>query len=142
MKLGRGGGAGELNGFLDAGSSIRGDLHFEDNFRVDGRVVGRIVSKGDLVVGKDGEVDGEVEVMNLYVFGTLRGGVKARKRVEISTGSKIFADIECETFDIEDGAQFEGHCKMRGRGNHERSVDRISESRQAVVALPSPESRE
>lgn len=142
MKLGRGGGAGELNGFLDAGSSIRGDLHFEDNFRIDGRVVGRIVSKGDLVVGKDGEVDGEVEVMNLYVFGTLRGRVKARKRVEISAGSKIFADIETETFEIEDGAQFEGHCKMRGPGSPDRSVGRISESRQAVRALPHRESGE
>lgn len=136
MKLGRSGGAGELNGFLDAGSSIRGDLHFEDNFRVDGRLVGRIVSKGDLVVGKDGEVDGEVEVMNLYVFGTLRGKVKARKRVEMSAGSKIFADIETETFDIDDGAQFEGHCKMRGRGGAERSVGSISESRQVPRVLP------
>jgi len=142
MKLGRSGGAGELNGFLDAGSSIRGDLHFEDNFRVDGRLVGRIVSKGDLVVGKDGEVDGEVEVMNLYVFGTLRGKVKARKRVEMSAGSKIFADIETETFDIDDGAQFEGHCKMTGRGSPERSVGRMSENRQAVGVQPRSESRE
>jgi cytoskeletal protein CcmA (bactofilin family) len=142
MKLGKGGGSGELNGFLDAGSSIRGDLQFDDNFRVDGRIVGRIVSKGDLVVGKNGEVDGEIEVMNLYVFGTLRGKVKARKRVEISAGSKIFADIETETFDIDDGAQFEGHCKMRGRGSPERSVGKISEGRPAVTVVPRSESRE
>lgn len=133
MKLGRGGGAGELNGFLDAGSSIRGDLSFEDHFRVDGRIVGRIVSKGDLVVGEDGEVEGEVEVTNLYVFGTLRGKVKARKRVEISAGSKIFADIETETFDIDDGAQFEGHCKMTGQGSP-RNLTRTREE-------PGPESR-
>ena len=120
MKLGRSGGSGELNGFLDAGSSIRGDLHFEDNFRVDGRIIGRIVSKGDLVIGKEGEVDGEIEVMNLYVFGTLRGKVKAKKRVEISDGSKIYADIETESFDIDDGAVFEGHCKMRGQVHPER----------------------
>ena len=120
MKLGRSSGKGELNGFLDAGSSIRGDLHFEDNFRVDGRIIGRIVSKGDLVVGKEGEVDGEIEVMNLYVFGTLRGKVKARKRVELSDGAKIYADIETESFEIDDGAVFEGHCKMRGQVHPER----------------------
>jgi cytoskeletal protein CcmA (bactofilin family) len=142
MKLGRGAGAGELNGFLDAGSSIRGDLHFEDNFRVDGRIVGRIVSKGNLVVGKEGEVDGEVEVMNLYVFGTLRGKVKARKRVEISAGSKIFADIETETFDIADGAQFEGHCKMRSQDSPESSGGMVSDSRQSVGVPPSSERRE
>lgn len=142
MRMGRGGGSGELNGFLDAGSSIRGDLHFEDNFRVDGRLVGRIVSTGDLVVGEEGEVDGEVEVTNLYVFGTLRGKVKASKRVEIAAGSKVFADIDTETFDINDGAQFEGHCKMRGKATPEGSFGRISESRHAVGTHAHPESRE
>lgn len=136
MKLSRSSGAGELNGFLDAGSSIRGDLHFKDNFRVDGRLVGRIVSRGDLVVGKDGEVDGEIEVMNLYVFGTLRGKVKARKRVEISRGSKIFADIETESFHIDDGALFEGHCKMRGPVDSDRSVGKVAEARLPARVLP------
>jgi len=142
MRLGRSSDSGELNGFLDAGSSIRGDLHFEDNFRVDGRLIGRIVSKGDLVVGEDGEVDGEVEVKNLYVFGTVRGKVKARERVEISRGSKIYADIEAQTFHIDDGAQFEGHCKMRGKGGPEPSVGEIAVARRAEGVLPRRNSRE
>jgi len=125
MRLGRSSDSGELNGFLDAGSSIRGDLHFEDNFRVDGRLIGRIVSKGDLVVGEDGEVDGEVEVKNLYV-----------------RGSKIYADIEAQTFHIDDGAQFEGHCKMRGKGGPEPSVGEIAVARRAEGVLPRRNSRE
>lgn len=141
MKLGRGGGGRDLNGFLDAGSSIRGDLRFQDNFRVDGRLVGRIVSEGDLVVGLGGEVDGEIEVTNLYVFGTLRGKVKARKRVEISAGSRVFADIETETFDIDEGAQFEGHCKMRGQDGPERRVDRRPRSGEFVGVAPRWEER-
>ena len=45
---------GELNGFLDAGSHIQGELHFEDTFRIDGKVTGKIQSAGDLVVGERG----------------------------------------------------------------------------------------
>jgi cytoskeletal protein CcmA (bactofilin family) len=141
MKRGRARVQGELNGFLDAGSSIRGDLHFEDNFRIDGRLVGRVVSKGDLVIGEAGEVDGEIEVRNLFVFGTLRGKVMARKRVEISKGSKIYADIETQCFQIDDGALFEGHCKMSGKGRPETRARSQAGDRQAVAATAAPESR-
>lgn len=138
MKRSSGGGSGELNGFLDAGSSIQGDLLFEENFRVDGRLVGRIVSKGDLVIGVEGEVDGEVEVRNLYVFGTLRGKVTARERVEISKGSRIYADIETQSFHIDDGALFEGHCRMTGKGGPEPMVgkDKASRHTRAMPARP------
>ena len=44
---------GELNGFLDGGSRIEGELHFKDTFRVDGSLVGKVSSQGDLIVGKE-----------------------------------------------------------------------------------------
>ena len=75
---------GDLNGFLDAGSHIEGDLHFEDTFRVDGRLSGRVVSKGDLVVGEQGQVEGEIRVGRIFISGTVKGSVRAVQRVEIT----------------------------------------------------------
>ena len=80
---------GELNGFLDAGSHIEGDLNFEDTFRIDGRVTGRIRSKGDLVVGEGGVVDGEISVGRLLVSGTVKGRVQATDRVEVAAGKRL-----------------------------------------------------
>ena len=37
--------AGELNGFLDRGSTYPGELEFEDTMRIDGRFAGKITSK-------------------------------------------------------------------------------------------------
>ena len=78
---------GDLNGFLDAGSHMQGELTFEDTFRVDGKLTGKVTSKGDLVVGERGVVDGTVEVGRLYVSGTLKGTVKADRRIEITASS-------------------------------------------------------
>ena len=64
---------GDINGFLDAGSHLTGELHFEDTFRVDGKVTGTIISKGDLVVGEPGCVEGEIEVARIFVSGTVSG---------------------------------------------------------------------
>lgn len=103
---------GDLNGFLDAGSHIQGDLLFEDTFRVDGKVTGKILSDGDLVVGVGGEVDGEVVVGTIFVSGTLRGRVKATKRLEIASGGRVYATLETPSLVIEDGAFFEGQSAM------------------------------
>ena len=52
----------DLNGFLDNGSHLQGELRFEASFRVDGKLTGTVESEGDLIVGESGEVEGEVRV--------------------------------------------------------------------------------
>jgi cytoskeletal protein CcmA (bactofilin family) len=87
-------------------------LHFEDTFRVDGKVTGKVVSDGDLVIGAGGEVDGEVTVGRVFVSGVLRGRVKTSKRLEIAAGGRVFATLETPSLVIEDGAFFEGQSAM------------------------------
>ena len=106
---------GDLNGFIDRGSELRGELHFENNFRVDGRIVGTVISEGSLVVGDHGEVEGEVKVGRVFVAGTVKGSVEAGRQVQIAPGGKVYADISTPSLVIEDGAVFEGHCSMGRR---------------------------
>lgn len=103
---------GDLNGFLDAGSHINGELHFEDTFRIDGRLTGQAISAGDLVIGESGEVDAEIRVGRIFVSGVVRGKVEATTRVEVTAGGKLLADIKTPSLVIEDGAIFEGRCAM------------------------------
>jgi cytoskeletal protein CcmA (bactofilin family) len=103
---------GDLNGFLDAGSNMSGELNFEDTFRVDGKLTGKVSSKGDLVVGERGVVDGEISVSRVYVSGTLKGKVKAAQRIEITAGGRLLGDIQTPTLVIEEGGFYEGHCTM------------------------------
>jgi cytoskeletal protein CcmA (bactofilin family) len=112
MSLRGKGPTGELNGFLDKGSHLKGELHFDQTFRVDGKVTGKIVSEGDLVVGTRGEIEGEVSVGRAFVSGTVRGRLRATRRLEISSGGRVYADLETPSLVIEDGAQFEGSCAM------------------------------
>ncbi len=103
---------GELNGFLDGGSHIQGELNFEDTFRLEGKVTGNIKSQGDLVVGEHGEVDGEIQVGQLFVSGTIKGTIEASGRVELTAGCRVTASIKSPVLVIEDGAYFEGRCAM------------------------------
>jgi cytoskeletal protein CcmA (bactofilin family) len=117
-------GQGDLNGFLDRGSHLQGELRFEASFRVDGKVTGSVTSTGSLIVGDGGEVDGEVAVGRLFVSGVLRGAVKASGRIQVAPGGKVYADLVTPSLVIEDGAVFEGRCSMTGEPRaSERTAD-------------------
>ena len=132
--LGRGA-HGELNGFLDSGSHIEGDLHFEQTFRVDGKVSGKVISEGDLVVGEKGEVAGEIRGGRGFVSGTVGGTIRAAGRLEIGVRGRVFGELETPSLVFEEGAHFEGTCTMAApsdkslEATHPKVVGRISQGR-------------
>lgn len=112
MFRGTGAQQGDLNGFLDAGSQMEGKLTFDDTFRIDGNFKGEVVSKGDLIVGERGEVDGEISVRRVFVSGVVKGVLRAGERVEITATGKVLADVYTPTLTIDPGAFYEGRCSM------------------------------
>jgi cytoskeletal protein CcmA (bactofilin family) len=104
--------SGDLNGFLDRGSSFKGELEFEDTMRIDGRFNGRIRSKNELIVGESAHIEGEVHVGRIAISGTVVGKIIADQRVEIHRNGKVYSDIETPTLIIEEGALFQGNCTM------------------------------
>ena len=109
MKSGKG---GDLNGFLDNGSSFTGELEFEDTMRIDGKFNGRIRSKNELIVGESAHIEGEIHVGRIAISGTVVGKIQADQRVEIHRNGKVYSDIDTPALIIEEGAIFQGNCVM------------------------------
>jgi cytoskeletal protein CcmA (bactofilin family) len=101
-----------LNGFLDKGSQLTGDLQFEETFRIDGRFEGKIRSGSELILGDTAEVTGEIDVARLSVNGSLKGTVRATERVELHPRARVEADVTTPVLKIEEGARFDGSCRM------------------------------
>ncbi len=125
--------SGELNGFLDAGSHMQGELRFDNTFRIDGRFNGTIISDGDLVVGDRGDFEGEIRVAQVFISGTVKGEIQAQRKVQIAPGGKVFADLETPSLIIEDGAIFEGRCSMVSKG---KSSERVQAGPARISPLP------
>ncbi len=104
---GRKGGA-VLNGFLDRGARFEGTLSFEDTFRIDGVLKGKIVTKNELVIGEGAAIDAEIHVGRLSVSGNVRGIIYARERVEVHAGARLQAEINTPSLLVEDGAIIQG----------------------------------
>ena len=119
--------SGDLNGFLDRGSSFKGELEFEDTMRIDGRFNGRIHSKNELIVGESAHIEGDIHVGRVAISGTVVGKIVADQRVEIHRNGKVYSDVDTPALIIEEGAIFQGNCVMgeRDRGVKGGSVTAI-----------------
>ena len=103
---------GDLSGFLDVGSHFEGELKFEQSFRVDGKVIGKVFSDGDLVVGERGEIDGEIRVGRLFVSGLVKGEVYATRRLAIHPRGRVEGKVHARALVIEEGGVLEGASSM------------------------------
>ncbi len=104
-----------LNGFLDRGSHFKGELTFEETFRIDGRFEGKIRSGAELILGDSADVDADIQVGRLSVNGKLQGSVHATERIELLARSRVFATLESPILKVEEGAFFQGACQMSER---------------------------
>ena len=101
-----------LNGFLDKGSYLKGELSFEETFRIDGKFEGKSPSGSELILGDSAEVDAEIHVERLSINGSLKGTVRASERIEIHPRARVTADLQTPVLRIEEGAFFQGSCDM------------------------------
>ncbi len=101
-----------LNGFVDSGCRIKGEVTFENAFRVDGHVEGTIHSSSELIIGGKGVVEGEIHVARCLIGGSVRGSVDASESVTLHASAKVWADIHSPVIVMEEGAFLEGRVAM------------------------------
>ena len=104
---------GNLSGFVGSGTVVTGEANFKALMRVDGHLSGRITStSGTLIVGANGKVDANIEVAVATIQGTVNGDIIASQRLEIGRAGRVNGNIQTPSLIIEQGALFEGSCKM------------------------------
>jgi cytoskeletal protein CcmA (bactofilin family) len=82
--------------------------------RVDGHLSGRVSSQdGTLIVSSGGQVDADIEVSVAQIYGTVNGDVTASKRIELGRVARVTGNIQTPALVIEQGAIFEGSCRMQ-----------------------------
>jgi cytoskeletal protein CcmA (bactofilin family) len=97
---------------IGQGSIIKGDITTEGDLRIDGTLVGSITTKGRLVVGESGIVEGEVVCQNALIAGTLKAKIQVHELLSLKSTANLVGDIITNKLAIEPGANFTGSCSM------------------------------
>ena len=104
---------GNLGGFVGNNTHLTGDASFKGMMRVDGHLSGKISSgDGTLIVSTNGQVDADVAVATAKIYGTVRGNITATGIIELGRTARVMGNIRTPSLVIEDGAVFEGDCRM------------------------------
>ena len=94
------------------GTSIKGDIKCESNIRIDGIFVGDLITKGRLVVGPNGKIEGNVTCQNAELEGQIKGKIQVQQLLTLKSTAKVDGDMVTDKLAIEPGAAFSGACSM------------------------------
>jgi cytoskeletal protein CcmA (bactofilin family) len=96
------------------GTTIKGDIVSEGDFRIDGKLTGSITSKGKIVVGQSGSIDGEIICQNADISGTIKAKLTIEQLLTLKSSANLSGDVITGKLAIEPGAKFTGTCNMGG----------------------------
>jgi cytoskeletal protein CcmA (bactofilin family) len=115
-EFGRG---GELNSIIGKGTWIQGDMKIQNSIRVDGRILGNIQATDTVVVGKEGEVEGNIQAKHVLLAGRVKGNIHVPGKIALETRAVVLGDIKASRLVIEEGALFNGKCAMKENEKYE-----------------------
>lgn len=97
---------------IGAGTTINGEIKSNGDIRIDGTLTGKVHSKGKVVVGNTGVIEGEIYCQNADFSGTISAKVEVLGLLTLKATTKLKGDINTNKLAIEPGARFTGTCNM------------------------------
>lgn len=97
---------------LVEGTKIIGDIISESNLRIDGEIKGNVATSAKVVIGETGLITGNLTCMEADVEGRVEGKLTIEGLLILRETSRIDGDIFTSKLHMEEGAVFEGVCKM------------------------------
>lgn len=97
------------------GAVVEGTLNAGSDIRIRGKVVGKLNVEGRAIVAQEGEVNGDLVATNADVAGTVHGQIDVSGTLVLKATAQVTADIKTSRLVVEEGAVFDGKCKMGGK---------------------------
>ena len=101
-----------INTVIGAGTEFVGDLFTKDTARIDGVIRGNVQSAGMVIVGTNGQVEGNINAVDISISGMIKGDMVAQNRIEILSSAHIEGNITTKSLCIDEHAVFQGVCNM------------------------------
>jgi cytoskeletal protein CcmA (bactofilin family) len=95
-------------------TTIVGDVFSEGDFRIDGKVEGKVKTNGRVVIGKSGVANGKIECTNADIEGEFSGELFVENLLTLKATAKISGEVVISKLSVEPGAEFNANCTMKG----------------------------
>lgn len=97
---------------IAAGTRIEGDIETDGVIRIEGRVEGSIRAARQVLIGRQGEVVGDIATREAVIGGRVQGTIHASERLEVQSTSTITGDIETCAIAVVEGGKINGTVRI------------------------------
>jgi cytoskeletal protein CcmA (bactofilin family) len=97
---------------IGAGTTMKGDITSNGDLRIDGTLVGNIHCSAKVVIGANGNVQGDINGQQADIMGKVSGTIKVKDLLQLKGGSVVNGNLEAAKLQIEPTANFNGECHM------------------------------
>ncbi len=104
-------GEGSLS-IIAAGLTITGNLETDGTVKIEGKVEGSIRAGRQVLIGRQGEVQGDITTREAIIGGTVCGTITTSERLEVQGTSTITGDIHTKAIAVVEGGQINGTLRI------------------------------
>ena len=97
---------------LSSDVEIKGNIKFQNELIIDGKIEGEITSPGILTVGENADVRGEIKTKSCTILGRVHGNITVDERCELKGRAQLIGDLKAARLVIEEGATFVGKSEV------------------------------
>lgn len=102
----------KIDTLIGKNTNIEGNLKAEGAIRIDGKIKGDVILTGNLIVGDQGYIKGNVRADSVHLSGIIEGNVTSVDQLHMTPTGRLRGDMNVKYIIIDEGALFQGNCIM------------------------------
>jgi len=105
------------------GTFVEGNVSTESDFRIDGKLVGKLRCKGKVIIGPTGVIDGDIECQNALIEGRFTGNLVVHELLQVMEKATVEGEVQTGKLIVQSGSTFNVTCSMGGQNLKSRSQE-------------------
>lgn len=120
---------------ISSSTTVNGDIHFEGELIIEGRVVGKVLAEEDseaqLRVAENGSIEGDIEVPLAVINGSVNGNVRASKHIELAAQGVVNGNVVYNLIEMVMGSAVNGSLTRMDREEPEIALLQVDREEDA-----------
>ena len=99
-----------INTIIGKGSAISGNMKVNGFIRIDGDIDGNLETDGNVIVGENARIRGDLTAKSVIIGGIIKGNITADESVKILAEAAVIGDVISRKVQVDGSAIIHGHC--------------------------------
>lgn len=112
------------------GTTFKGDIQTDSDLRIDGVLNGTIQSKGKVIIGETGHMEGEIQCKDADISGKVNANLKIAESLTLKASAKVNGEVITKKLSIEEGALFTANCRMDDSVNSQKEKENATKPKE------------